>query len=500
MFFIVLLVTSVLACRENRLPKLTLEAEPPSLPVGGVRILHVESDIDVSVTIEIQDGLLDRRLLSSALSRSHALPVIGLPAEIETTLQIEAIPAEGEPVHAELVLQGDSLPERFPRIEVLAADPLRMEPGYTLFVVRSPVEKADPIVILDALARPVWWYEPARGFGDLRMTESGTLLALAGGDIVEIDLLGEERLSLDVEGEDLHREVFPLEEGGWLSPRTRPFPVEAYPTDALDPLGPTAPAVLDDHEVLKIAPDGTVLSALSMAERLDTMRVSLESLQPAQLGRKDWVHVNAVIPDPRDGGILVSLRHQDAVIKLDAQGELQWILGDPAGWRSPWAEKLLTPSGSFSWPYHQHAIELQPDGLLVMFDNHNHGGTLYEPPPEGEPHSRVVAFHIDEQARTVTFAWELCQTSTGPLFSGANGDADVQPLTGNVLADYGMVNTEDGVPNEEMGMGKRTVRFVEWDPADPLHPVMDLRLWGPLDEEPEGWQAFRVERIESLDF
>jgi arylsulfate sulfotransferase len=500
MFFIVFLVTSVLACRENRLPTLTLEVESPDLPVGGVRILHVQSDLDVSVTVEIQNGGAVRRLSSPEPSRSHELRVVGLPAEIETTLQIEATPAEGQPAHAQLVLQGDSLPDRFPLLDVLAADPLRMEPGYTLFVVRSPLDKAEPLVILDELARPVWWFEPDRSVGDLRMTEEGTLLALSSGDIVEISLLGEELLRLDIEGEDLHREVFPLPEGGWLSPRTRPFPVDAYPTDALDPLGPTAPAILDDHEILKIAPDGTVLSAWSMAERLDTMRVSLESLQPAQLGRKDWVHVNAVVPDSRDGGTLVSLRHQDAVIKLDSQGELLWILGDPAGWRSPWAEKLLSAVGEISWPYHQHAIELQPDGLLVMFDNHNHGATLYGPLPEQEPHSRAVAYRLDEQARTVAFAWELCQTSTGTLFSGANGDADVQPITGNLLADYGLVNHEDGVSNEEMGRGKRSVRFVEWEMASPEHPVMDLRLWGPLDTEPEGWQAFRVERIPTLDF
>jgi hypothetical protein len=216
MFFIVLLLTSVVGCRNNPLPTLTLEALPPALPVGGVRMLHVGSDLDVSVTIEIQDGFAVRTLASPDLGRSHELVVVGLPAETETTLQVEAISAEGEVGREELVLQGDSLPERFPRIEVLAADPLRMEPGYTLFVVRSPAGNAEPVIILDALGRPVWWYEPPRSLGDLRMTEAGTILALAGGDIVEMDLLGVERLHLEVEGEDLHREVFPLAEGGWL--------------------------------------------------------------------------------------------------------------------------------------------------------------------------------------------------------------------------------------------------------------------------------------------
>ncbi len=57
-----------------------------------------------------------------------------------------------------------------------------------------------------------------------------------------------------------------------------------------------------------------------------------------------------MIEDPQDDSVIVSLRHQYAVIKLDRKtGRLMWILGTPDAWMPPWDRYLLKPEGFLQW-------------------------------------------------------------------------------------------------------------------------------------------------------
>lgn len=459
----------------------------------------VDADRPVSVSVSIRDGNDVRIVRDDALSLEHRILVLGIPAGSGVWVTATGVDVTGRTLQTEAIwVAADPLPPRFPRIDVLALDPARMEPGYTMVLARVPHENIAIVVILDDRARPVWWLSEVPFGGDVLQTAAGTLLGLSQGDIAELSMSGEEIRRIDPGGEDLHHEVFPVADGTFLAPRSAPLLEPAYPVSALDPDGPTAPTRIQDHELLRIGPTGEILSSWLLSERLDTTRVSQESYLLTAEGRRDWAHVNGLVADPSDGGMVASVRHQDAIIKLDAEGSVRWIFGDPGGWVPPWSDLLLAPTGDWAWPYHAHAPALTDDGLLVLFDNHNHGATAYTPaPPEPGP-SRVAAFAIDAEARTVSLVWELSETATGPLTCGVNGDADVQPLTGNVLADFGMVKEENGVLNADAGRGLRAVRLVEWALDTPDVPVMDLRLYGELEEEPEGWQAFRAERIPDL--
>ncbi len=68
----------------------------------------------------------------------------------------------------------------------------------------------------------------------------------------------------------------------------------------------------------------------------------------------DRVHLNSLWHDARYDSILVSLRHQDAVVKFSREtGELIWILGPRESWEG-FEQYLLLPAGSpFRWQYHQ---------------------------------------------------------------------------------------------------------------------------------------------------
>ena len=58
---------------------------------------------------------------------------------------------------------------------------------------------------------------------------------------------------------------------------------------------------------------------------------------------RNWAHVNSVDYDPTDDSIIISSRHQSAVIKIGRDKKVKWILSSPEGWREGWADKVLTP-------------------------------------------------------------------------------------------------------------------------------------------------------------
>ncbi|MEZ4241635.1 MAG: aryl-sulfate sulfotransferase [Myxococcota bacterium] len=62
-----------------------------------------------------------------------------------------------------------------------------------------------------------------------------------------------------------------------------------------------------------------------MAELLDCASATTPPIRTPR-GDYIWSHANAVEVDPRDDTLIVSVRHQDAVLKLTRDGEIRWIL------------------------------------------------------------------------------------------------------------------------------------------------------------------------------
>jgi hypothetical protein len=103
----------------------------------------------------------------------------------------------------------------------------------------------------------------------------------------------------------------------------------------------------------------------------------------------DWLHANAVT-ETADGNLLVSLRSQDWVIKIDYQhgrgtGNVIWKLGKGGDFR-------IVSSDPDPWFSHQHDAEFESDGLLTLFDNGNVRRATDE-----NARSRGQVFRLDEQ-------------------------------------------------------------------------------------------------------
>jgi hypothetical protein len=97
----------------------------------------------------------------------------------------------------------------------------------------------------------------------------------------------------------------------------------------------------------------------------------------------DYVHLNSLDVDPRDGNFIFSLRHTNSIVKVDRRtSQILWTLGGIED------QFQLTPEQRFS---HQHHVRVQSDGSLLVFDN---GNNLHQ--------TRVISFTLDEEDHTVT--------------------------------------------------------------------------------------------------
>ena len=225
--------------------------------------------------------------------------------------------------------------------------------------------------------------------------------------------------------------------------------------EILDPYRDTAIKALDQGAVcLNIDPKlaGQTLSAEDL-QKLD---------QEGQFGDivgtgpgRNWAHVNSVDYDPTDDSIIISSRHQCAVIKIGRDHKVKWILGAPRGWKAPWSEVLLTPvdaagkplkcgdasceGTNFDWTWTQHTafrIDSKSDNntlYLSVFDNGD-GRGFDQPPLPDMKYSRAVIYKIDQQKRTVEQIWEYGKEQGHDWFSPVTSLVEYMPDKDSIIA------------------------------------------------------------------
>ena len=141
---------------------------------------------------------------------------------------------------------------------------------------------------------------------------------------------------------------------------------------------------------------------------------------------RNWAHVNSVDYDPTDDSIIISSRHQSALIKIGRDHQVKWIMGSPEGWSDKFKDKVLTPvdkdgkpikcegstcEGGFDWSWTQHTgwrIDSKSDKnifYLSVFDNGDARG-MEQPPIPDMKYSRAVIYKIDQNKMTVEQVWE----------------------------------------------------------------------------------------------
>ena len=439
------------------------------------------------------------------LSTDHGLCVLGLHPESEYTFVVRATDAAGD--HAEtgpLVFETGPLPCDFPPIYVNIAEPERMQPGITLFNVTRwqdlPGLFWGYLIAVDEMGEVVWYDRRnfwLSGFTPLR--NGNILLYVVRSGLAEIDWAGNlvnywraGPMGLDT----LHHHVHEMPSGNLLSISSEMREIDGYPTEEG---GTTSYNVVGDV-IVELDREGRLLDTWSLFDYLDPYRVKPgfdSDFWYLHYGifrsPKDWTHTNGVIYDETDGSLIISVRHQDWLIKISHDtGEHIWTLGE---------EGDFTIQGEGEWQYYQHAPAFTPRGTILVYDNGNTRPTI----EEGEiPYTRVVEYSLDESSMTVTQVWEYRGDSHyyAP-FSGDAGELE----NGNILiADGGLAygpftSSEDrpGGDEEERGFDHYRARIVEVTHGDSPERVFELMIEDEPGDDAYGFIIYQAARLPGLD-
>lgn len=201
------------------------------------------------------------------------------------------------------------------------------------------------------------------------------------------------------------------------------------------------------------------------------------------MGFPDWTHTNAVVYSPTDHNLIISMRHQNWVLKVDYEdgtgsGNILWHLGEGGDF------KLVGGTDPTDWNYAQHYPSLftpNSSGVfsLGMMDNGNDrifpdGGTCGT---GSEPacYSTIPVFQLDETAMTATLTFH--QVLDPSLYNGWGGNTD---LLGNGNIEYDLCG---------LASGGSDIFEVTPDPTNP-QTVWEMQIFGT--------QAYRGYRIPSL--
>ncbi len=493
---------------EDAAPAGDVVLEGPTLimnPTGSTplaAVVELVTAIPARVDLRITNDTDGWSVAFPGYRQEHRLPVLGLKPDNVYSVQIWLFFESSAQMRLDpdLLAVTDPLPDDFPAVTALVSNPGKMEPGFTLLDRARRLNgepRASYSMILDKSGEVVWYSE--RPTSAVRQLPNGNLLFRLRSTIIEMDMLGNDIETVTLGYGHLHHDLFLTVNGTYLSLGAETIEVDDYPTSDTDPSAPTQTAEIRNDLIFEFAADGTILNQWPLSQFLDTGRISYDSLQNLSDGY-DWSHSNAVFHDPMDDSIVVSVRHQDAIIKFSrATGKLIWILGPHANWTEEFQPYLLHQVGApFEWPFHSHAPMYTSNGTLLVFDNGNYRASPFDgtvPLTPAESYSRGVEYAIDEENMEVRQIWEDRIHAAERLHTPSRGDADGMETTGNVLLTFSAISCTGGVPNTETGLPKNYARIVEVDHGTPAEIVFDLQVHDP---ESETLIIYRSERIPSL--
>jgi hypothetical protein len=194
----------------------------------------------------------------------------------------------------------------------------------------------------------------------------------------------------------------------------------------------------------------------------------------------DWTHSNAVFYSPSDGNLLVSIRHQNWIIKIDYQngkgsGNILWRLGNGGDF------KLVGGTPPEDWFYGQHDPSFAGSPTagkfsLTLMDNGYGRTTANGSQCTGSGpacYSTIPVMAIDESARTATTTYR--QKIPPSRFNIWGGNAEV---LGNGDLEYDLCGEWKNSEVDEIKM------------TNPAQPVWTLKEFGA--------NLYRAHRIPSL--
>jgi hypothetical protein len=329
---------------------------------------------------------------------------------------------------------------RVPQVTVTNPNGLTPSPGVIFAHLWPGTSNQVNVAALDSAGNLIWYYDYDNSLGYpqpfkllpnghilMNLSQAGSPSGTAFGLVQEIDLAG-----------NLINQISIADLNNWLSAAGYNLTVNAIHHDFL-PL-PNGHLILlvnhyENFNNLPGYPGTTAVlgdALIDLDQNYNPVWVwdSFNYLDINRLGFNfpDWTHANALIYSPDDGNLILSVRNQSWVIKIDYEngqgtGDILWHLGYQGDF-------TLTNGENPDWFSAQHYVDIvSPSSTgvfdLEVFDNGDFrimDANGDQCGASGQPacYSRVPIFQIDEVGMTATILW---QDNLSPVYSFWGGSA-----------------------------------------------------------------------------
>ena len=436
-------------------PEVEMSVEPsPYIGLAAEVTVTSPEPVQVELTAVSGDHVVEVPR-TAALSDAHALPLVGMRAEQTYAITAALFDESGEQVGefdgAEFTTS--ALPPWFEEHE-LTIDKERAAPGYTIVEfdtlgIPEGAPSSQHLMAFDNDGEVVWYYTNTGALAGVEPTPAGTFnMFYWPFGIREVDILGnvlnnwrpqpsdasgevvdDALVVADVDPDQVqfqgglgalagnpgdaaptpiradwidlvgvHHESWPMPNGNVLTLSTTIHELTPEQRATFCP-DDDAPFDAISDVAVEFEPDGTVVRTWDLWDVIDIdehpgRELCVDAGIFAGTNTRDWTHANSVIYDPDRDAIIISSRHTNQIVAFDhldeegPQSQLRWILGDGA---------TIPLDGEQT--YYQHAVEVNDDGSLVVYDNGNFRPGTSPDDPDNQPYSRAVIYEVDDAFR-----------------------------------------------------------------------------------------------------
>ncbi len=366
----------------------------------------------------------------AANSQQSQILVAGMRASTTYHMRAQVQCPDGVYPSQDLTFTTGALPSSlsFPTLTVTRPNPSPSSPENPGVESIAAIATQTPFVVTDRDANPIWYYDVGQGNSPymFKLLPNGHFLLMMNTPnsslLREIDLAGNLIRQLDIPTLDQAMEAAGFD-----------FQPVNYSHDF---------AVLDNGHIVVL----TVCFKTLTAEGYGTLQVTgdglvdldqnwnpvwawnsfdqMEPNGPLNINRHlnglpDWTHGNAILYLAQDGNLLLSMRHQSWLAKIDynngtGSGKILWLLGYQGNFALT-QNGVPTDDPSLWFSFQHYPSIISQNGSQIMMNVWDNGdsrpldtnGDVCGVPPLNVPcYSRATAFQVDESAMVADLQWQ----------------------------------------------------------------------------------------------
>lgn len=363
----------------------------------------------------------------------HMLPIYGLYADSENEVIISI-----NGIEKKLTIKTEPLPENFVLPTKVTANKDKLNDDLYFFTPSS-----QGFTCAYDINGDVRWYLNDYFIWNISRLNNGHLLLSSNRlinkpyymtGLMEMDLLGKIYYEYSLPG-GYHHDVYEMPNNNLL-----------VASDNFDS------GTVEDYIVEIDRTTGEIVKTFDLTKILPT-----EASKSENWVEYDWFHNNAVWYDEKTNSIILSGRHQDAVINIDYKsGNLNWIIGYSTNWPNEYQKYFFTPIGDdFEWQWSQHAAMVLPNGNIFIFDNGNNRSKIEEEYINANNnYSRGVIYKINTTDMTIETVWQYGKNRGSDYYSPYISDVDYLGENHYIVHSGGHSTVDGQVSNNPAGLVK----------------------------------------------